>query len=203
MYELVSLNDVPSEAKEDQLAKKTGNFENNQEVEVEEKENDKKDDSSSSPVDGDSAKSAEAVEEEIAAGETNGEIIEKIEMIGDDKSDSIIIVEKDPGENGKDGFSLAEESGERRITRGYLNTEVDGKDQDIELLKEDKANKSNILEDSDLNESEDDSSNTARVPDKSDEGKSGNDETSSKLNDSFKVDLRPSWMMKTDFGERN
>ena len=166
VYEVVSLNDVPSEAKEDQSAKKAEDSENNQEVEVEKKENENKNDS-----DGDSK------------AENNDEIVEKIELIGDDKtvlSDSIIIVEKD--------------AEERRITRGYLNTEQ-------ELVKEDKSDKSHILDDSDFNESEDDSPNMTPVPNKSDAEISGN-ENNSKLNDSFKVDLRPSWM-KTNFGERN
>ena len=172
VYELVSLNDVPSEAKEDQCEKKA---EEAKEEEDEKKEND---DSSMSPVDGDSS-----VHEEVGEAENNDEIVEKIELIGDDKtvlSDSIIIVEKDPEE--------------RRITRGYLNTEQ-------ELVKEDKSEKSHILDDSDFNESEDDSPNMTPVPNKSDAEMSGN-ENNSKLNDSFKVDLRPSWM-KTNFGERN
>ena len=134
-------------------------------MEVEKKENENTNDS-----DGDSK------------AENNDETVEKIELIGDDKaalSDSMIIVEKDPEENGGEGFSPG--SSKRRITRGFLNTELEDKSED---------------------ESEDDSPNVTPVPNKSDAENSGN-ENNSKLNDSFKVDLRPSWMMKKNFGERN
>ena len=201
VYEVVSLNDVPSEAKEEELGKKAEDLEDNKEVKEEKKENDNKD-TSMSPVDGEAPETSgnlNAVHEEIAEAEDNDEVVEEIELIGDDKaalSDSIIIVEKDLE-------AKAEVSPDRRITRGFLNTSMEANDQEIELLKEDKSDKSNILEESDLNESEDDSTNMTPDSNKSDVEKSGNDENKSKLNDSFKVDLRPSWMMKKNIGERN
>ena len=191
VYEVVSLNDVPSEAKGEQ-SKKAEDVEDNKEVRVEEKEDDVKNSTTS-------AETLKAAHEEIAESENNDEVVEEIELIGDDKtalSDSIIILEKESEENGEESHPLAEVSPDRRITRGYLNTSLEGKDQEIELLKEEKSDKSNILEESDFNESEDDSPNP--TPEKS-----GNDDHKSKLNDSFKVDLRPSWMMKKNFGERN
>ena len=181
LYEVVTLNDVP---REEILGEQ---FVNNREDILEVKLNE--------PVNEVDSKEEEEsqmnIQEELLQAEQGKNSSEEIEQIEfDDKSglsESIIIVENEPEEKEKNrSFSGSPEM--RRITRGFLNNS---------LIDDEENN----VEDNDFTERGDDStdrvgSNSDEVDKKEDseEEKSGNDEDSA-LNESFKVDLRPSWMV--------
>jgi len=181
LYEVVTLNDVP---REEILGEQ---FVNNREDILEVKLNE--------PVNEVDSKEEEEsqmnIQEELLQAEQGKNSSEEIEQIEfDDKSglsESIIIVENEPEEKEKNrSFSGSPEM--RRITRGFLNNS---------LIDDEENN----VGDNDFTERDDDStdrvgSNSDEVDKKEDseEEKSGNDEDSA-LNESFKVDLRPSWMV--------
>ena len=191
LYEVVNLNDVPKEEGISEDVEK-------KEKKIEETETTK------TPDEIPRSSNEELAQVGDDKGDSNNEV-EQIELTDDDKSvltESIIIVEKEPDKQEKN-LSLNEGSETRRITRGFLNSdEMDN--NEIELLKEDKSRQSNVLEESDFTESEEDTQvkevtrDTQENGDEkkdTDEDSSGNDGIKSKLNESFKVDLRPSWMV--------
>jgi len=194
LYEVVNLNDVPKEAGISEV-------DENKKKKIETEETTQETETTKTPDE-----IPKSIQEELAQvgdekGNSNNEV-EQIELTDDDKSvltESIIIVEKEPDKKEKN-LSLCEGSETRRITRGFLNSdEMDN--NEIELLKEDKSRQSNVLEKSDFTESEEvkedtrDSKENGDEMKDTDEDSSGNDGIKSKLNESFKVDLRPSWMV--------
>ena len=197
LYEVVNLNDVPKEAGISvEFENKKKKIE--EEVTTQETETTKTFDEIPKSIHKELAQVGDEKED------SNNEV-EQIELTDDDKSvltESIIIVEKEPDKKEKN-LSLNEGSETRRITRGFLNSdEMDN--NEIELLKEDKSRQSNVLEESDFTESEEDTQVKEVTRDTNengdekkdtDEDSSGNDGIKSKLNESFKVDLRPSWMV--------
>ena len=197
LYEVVNLNDVPKEAGISEVVE-------NKKKKIETEVTTQGTETTKTPDE-----IPKSIQEELAQvgdgkGESHNEV-EQIELTDDDKSvltESIIIVDKEPDKQEKN-LSLNEGSETRRITRGFLNSdEMDN--NEIELLKEDKSRQSNVLEESDFTESEEDTQvkevtrDTKENGDEkkdTDEDSSGNDGIKSKLNESFKVDLRPSWMV--------
>ena len=196
LYEVVNLNDVPKEAG---ISEVVENKKKKIETEVTTQGTETTKTLDEIP---------KSIHEELAQvgdeKEDSNNEVEQIELTDDDNSvltESIIIVEKEPDKQEKN-LSLNEGSETRRITRGFLNSdEMDN--NEIELLKEDKSRQSNVLEESDFTESEEDTQVKEYTRDpkgngdekKDSEDSSGNDGIKSKLNESFIVDLRPSWMV--------
>ena len=184
LYEVVTLNDVP---REEILGEQ---FVNNREDILEVKLND-----SVNEVDSKEEEESQMnIQEELLQAEQGKNFSEEIEQIEfDDKSglsESIIIVENEPEEKEKSrSFNGSPEM--RRITRGFLNNSL--------LDDEENTEEKNNVGDNDFDDDSSDrvGSNSDEVDKKEDseEEKSGNDEDKSALNESFKVDLRPSWMM--------
>ena len=175
LYEVVTLNDVPKEEIENNR-----DGEERLDVKLNEDDLNTEDENISNILD----ESPMNIQEELTQAEQgkkndSSQEIEPIEFLSDDKSglsESMIIVENDPEEKEKN-LSFNESSEMRRITRGFLNNSQ--------------------LEDEDNAEGEDDGNNSVEVDEKiePEEEKSGKDESVSGLNSSFKVDLRPSWMV--------
>jgi len=178
LYEVVTLNDVPKEEiennrdGEDRLDVKLNDSENEDDLNKEEEN-----------ISNNLDESPMNIQEELTRAEgkkdDSSQEIEPIEFLSDDKSglsESMIIVENEPEEKEKN-LSFNESTEMRRITRGFLNNSQ--------------------LEDEDNAESGDDGNNSVEVDEKiePEDEKSGKDESKSGLNESFKVDLRPSWMV--------
>ena len=179
LYEVVTLNDVP---REEILGEQ---FVNNREDILEVKLNE--------PVNEVVSKEEEEsqmnIQEELLQAEQGKNSSEEIEQIEfDDKSglsESIIIVENEPEEKEKNrSFSGSPEM--RRITRGFLNNS---------LIDDEENNVGDNERDDDSTDRVGSNSDEVDKKENSEEEKSGNDEDKSALNESFKVDLRPSWMV--------
>ena len=178
LYEVVTLNDVP---REEILGEQ---FVNNREDILEVKLNE--------PVNEVVSKEEEEsqmnIQEELLQAEQGTNSSEEIEQIEfDDKSglsESIIIVENEPEEKEKNrSFNNSPEM--RRITRGFLNNS---------LIDDEENNVGDNERDDDSTDRVGSNSDEVDKKEDSEEEKSGNDEDSA-LNESFKVDLRPSWMV--------